>query len=255
MEIRRYLSIIRRRVVLVILIIAAALAAGWLITPRTDTYTATSTLYVGSRSINLDPTSDQISGDRVAGLDRLIGTFVELVGSRPVAERAAESAEGLPSPDDILARTTAEQVTNTNLIEVSFSDANPGIAQAVANNVSETFVEQIREFEPREATRDGEQVISLYEPAELPALPEPSGLRRNLVLTGVLGVLVAGAVLALLEYLDITLRTPEDAERQLGLPVLGVIPVLPDDSLEKWRPVQAGAAAAAAAERSGGPHA
>jgi capsular polysaccharide biosynthesis protein len=256
MEIRRYLSIIRRHLVLVVFIIVAALAAGWMITPRTETYTATSTLYVGSRSINLDPTSDQISGDRVAGLDRLIGTFVELVESRPVAERAARRAQasvaGVPLPADIVSGTMAEQVPNTNLIEVSFTSEDPVIAQRVSDSVARTFVEQIREFEPRETETEAEQVISIYQPAARPTLPEPSGLRRNLILTGVLGVLVAGAVLALLEYLDITVRSPEDAERQLGLPVLGVIPPLrKEESLGRWRPIARTGPAPVGAERPG----
>jgi capsular polysaccharide biosynthesis protein len=256
MEIRRYLSIIRRRLVLVVLIIAAALAAGWMITPRTETYTATSTLYVGSRSISLDPTSDQISGDRVAGLDRLIGTFIELVESRPVAERAARLAQaavdGAPVPSEIVSGTLAEQVPNTNLIEVSFTDEDPVIAQRVSDSVATTFVQQIRQFEPRETETEAEQVISVYEPAALPTLPEPSGLRRNLILTGVLGVLVAGALLALLEYLDITLRSPEDAERQLGLPVLGVIPALrKEEALGRWRPIARTGPGPVGAERPG----
>ena len=51
MELRRYLSILRRRLLLILAIVVAALAAGWLITPRTHQYTASSTLYVGSAAI------------------------------------------------------------------------------------------------------------------------------------------------------------------------------------------------------------
>jgi hypothetical protein len=49
---------------------------------------------------------------------------------------------------------------------------------------------------------------------------------RTLALAGVFGVLAAGALLALLEYLDITLRSAADVERQLELPVLAVVPAL-----------------------------
>jgi capsular polysaccharide biosynthesis protein len=224
MEIRRYLSIIRRRLVLVVAIMVAALAAGWLITPRDDTYTATATLYVGSRSI--DPTSDQVSGDRVAGLDRLITTFTELVHTRPVAEAAAAEPGVTQSADEIMGATSAGQVPSANLINVSVTLADPAESQLVANAVSAAFVDQIRSFEPRDTAIETEQVVSVYELAQLPSQPEPSGLLRNLALAGVLGIIVTGIVLALLEYLDITLRSPEDAERQLGLPVLGVVPAL-----------------------------
>jgi capsular polysaccharide biosynthesis protein len=228
MEIRRYLSIIRRRLPLVIAIIGAALAAGYLITPRTDTYTAQSTLYVGSRSFDLDPASGDVSGDRVTGLDRLITTFKALVTSRPVAEIAAERADlataEVPSVDDITAATTAQQLPETNLILVTYSHPQPHVAAAMANAVAGALVQQIRDFEPRRTRSDTEQVISRYDEARLPTQAEPSHLPRNLILSGALGVVVAGALLALLEYLDVTLRSREDAELQLGLPVLGVVP-------------------------------
>lgn len=51
-------------------------------------------------------------------------------------------------------------------------------------------------------------------------------LARNLAL-GLLAGLMLGVLLALgFEYLDDTLKSPEDLEKQLGLPVLGVIPLL-----------------------------
>jgi hypothetical protein len=53
-------------------------------------------------------------------------------------------------------------------------------------------------------------------------------LARNLGLAGLLGLIVAGALIALLEYLDISMRSAEDVERQLELPVIGVVPALGD---------------------------
>ncbi|MBW8312064.1 MAG: polysaccharide biosynthesis tyrosine autokinase [Rhizobium sp.] len=51
-------------------------------------------------------------------------------------------------------------------------------------------------------------------------------LPRNLAL-GLLAGLMLGVLLALaFEYLDDTLKSPEDVEKQMGLPVLGVIPLL-----------------------------
>jgi capsular polysaccharide biosynthesis protein len=222
MEIRRYVSIIRRRLILVVAILAAALAAGFLITPRVRTYTSTSTLYVGSRSIDINPQSGQVSADRAAGLDRLIKTFTALVPTRPVAEAALKATGAKRSPDQVIANTSAKQVTDTELIEVSFTDSDPGVSTMLANGVGSALVEQIRSFEPRAST--GDQVLSVYDTARGLGSPNSSGLGRNLALAGIFGLIVAGGVIALLEYLDITIRSADDAERLLELPVLGVIP-------------------------------
>lgn len=227
MELRRYLSIVRRRALLILAIVAAALAAGYFATPRDKTFTATTTLYVGSRSIDIDPRSGDVSGQRVAGFDRLITTFTAMIRSRPVADDAVREA-GINRPAGaVSAATEAEQVPNTNLIRVSVTQDDPAAARALSNGVAEAFVAQIREFEPRD-TATSEEIASVYQRAGLPG-PNASSLPRNLALAGLFGVLVAGALVALLEYMDISLRSSEDVERHLELPVLGVVPALGDE--------------------------
>jgi capsular polysaccharide biosynthesis protein len=227
MEIRRYLLIVRRRLPLVVAIVIAALLAGWLVTPKTKTYTATSTLYVGSRSVDINPLSGQVSGDRVTGLDRLIATFAAMATTRPIAADAVEASGIDRTPEQVIGSTTAQQVVNTDLIDISVTDSDPGHSETLANAVATSLVDQIRAFEPAAARGSAsEQVISLYEPATRPGAANPRGLFRNVVLAGLFGVLVAGAVLALLEHLDITLHSAEEVERELDVPVLAVIPAL-----------------------------
>jgi capsular exopolysaccharide synthesis family protein len=47
---------------------------------------------------------------------------------------------------------------------------------------------------------------------------------RTLILGGILGVFLGIGLAFFLEYLDNTIRTPDDVQHHLGLPVLGVIP-------------------------------
>jgi capsular polysaccharide biosynthesis protein len=226
MEMRRYLSIVRGRWVLVLTIVIAALAAGLFVTPRGHTYTAESTLYVGSRSIDTDPTSGQVSGDRVAGLDRLISTFTAMVGTRPVAQDAITKAKVARSPDGVIAESSAQQIAATDLIQISVTDSDPAVSKALADGEAAALVDQIRAFEPRDTKGDTGNVISVYENAALPGAPNRSELRRDLALAGLFGLIVAGIMLALLEHLDITVRSADDAERELDLRVLAVVPAL-----------------------------
>lgn len=67
--------------------------------------------------------------------------------------------------------------------------------------------------------------ISVVDRAQ-PGFKYKPSLARNLAL-GLLAGLMLGVLLALgFEYLDDTLKSPEDVEKQLGLSVLGVIPLL-----------------------------
>jgi polysaccharide biosynthesis transport protein len=65
--------------------------------------------------------------------------------------------------------------------------------------------------------------IMQIEPAPVPSAPIQPQPLRNALLGGVSGALIMGAIAFLIEYLDDTLKTPEDINQHLGLPVLGLI--------------------------------
>jgi capsular polysaccharide biosynthesis protein len=225
MELRRYLSILRRHAALVLAIVVAAVAAGYLVAPKGHTYTATSTLYVGERAIDVSPTAGELSGNRVAGFDRLIGTFSAMVSTNKIAAAAIANAQVDRSPGAVAASTTAKQPSGTNLIAVSVTDRSAAVSRKLADGAASALIDQVHSFEPRTTTADADQVLSLYEAAPSATLNH-SPLKRDLGLAGLLGLIVAGIVLALLEHLDITVRSAEDAERELDVPVLAVVPSL-----------------------------
>ncbi len=66
--------------------------------------------------------------------------------------------------------------------------------------------------------------LLVVEAANAPARPAPSPLPRTTAAAGLAGMVLGIAVALFLESLDDRIRTPEDAERALGVPVLAQIP-------------------------------
>jgi polysaccharide biosynthesis transport protein len=75
----------------------------------------------------------------------------------------------------------------------------------------------------------GTNNISLVDAATLPGAPYAPSLTKNVLISLALGLLVALAVATFLEMMDDTFKTPEEIEEQLGLAVLGIIPVASGD--------------------------
>ncbi len=71
---------------------------------------------------------------------------------------------------------------------------------------------------------EGSSNITIVDTAEVPQAPFAPNLRQNLMMAMLMGLFAGIALAFFLEYLDDTLRTPEDMERLTKLPVLGVIP-------------------------------
>ncbi len=65
--------------------------------------------------------------------------------------------------------------------------------------------------------------LSIIEPANVPNSPVRPKVLQTTALAAVVGFLLTGGAIVASEALDDTLRTPEDINRYLGLPVLGMI--------------------------------
>ncbi len=71
----------------------------------------------------------------------------------------------------------------------------------------------------------GTNNISVVDEAKTPVLPYKPNLKLNALLALVLGLLGGIGLAFLLEHLDDTFKQPDEVEKRLGLPVLGIVPL------------------------------
>jgi polysaccharide biosynthesis transport protein len=70
----------------------------------------------------------------------------------------------------------------------------------------------------------GNNNISIVDSAALPRFPRTPNLPRNLMMGLFAGILLGLLAAFALDYMDDSFKSPEDIERSIGLPVIGVIP-------------------------------
>lgn len=228
MELRRYLAILSKRWPLIVATVIVALAVSYLATPRKAIYTAQSTIVVGPRQYSVATgTGTKISSDQLIPVAILINTYSALIPTAPVARDAIARTHVPRSVAQVISETLSQAVPNTQLLRVTVSDPNPAIAQRLATGVANAFVAKVYSFKPDQAATAGSLPtvpVYVFQPAGLPTAPLPDHLKSHLVIAGVFGLLAALALVVVLEYLDVAIKSVEDAERRLQLPVLGVIP-------------------------------
>jgi succinoglycan biosynthesis transport protein ExoP len=71
----------------------------------------------------------------------------------------------------------------------------------------------------------GNTSVVVISEANIPTVPVKPNKTLNMAIAMVLGLMLFTLLAFILEYLDNTIKTPEDVSRELGLSVLGVIPV------------------------------
>jgi capsular exopolysaccharide synthesis family protein len=78
--------------------------------------------------------------------------------------------------------------------------------------------------------------IKIIDKALVPELPVPLNTGRNIILAIMLGIFLGTGIAFFTEYLDNTIRDPEEIEKAMNLPSLGVIPfVSPNGSRKSFR--------------------
>jgi capsular polysaccharide biosynthesis protein len=220
MELRHYLRLLRQRLVLVVLTVVAGLAGGYLISHHAPTYQTQTSIYVGSRQ----PAGGSSSTD-IIQLDRIIATYAAMVKSGPVAEGAIQASHAPRSPGQVVAETSASVIPNTNLINISVTDTDAGVAQALANGVAASFITQVQNLSTSSgAAPNSTPSVSVFQAAGRPGAPIPTSVKRDLALGGLFGLVVSVGLVLLVDYLDISIKSAEDLEHHSDLPVLGTIP-------------------------------
>lgn len=215
-DLREIFQIIRKRLFLVIIIpllaiIASGVASYFLLEPL---YKAPTTLMLW-KDVEMDQTTM-----RASDLDfnrKLATTYREIARSRLVAEETINKADLDMSPETLSGMVEVSSVGDTEIISISATYKDPEVAAYLANIVAEVF----KDLVPEMINIDNVQIIDRAIPPSSPVAPRP-GL--NMAVAGFLGLMVAVGLVFLLEYLDDTIKTPEEVNKLLGLNVLSAIP-------------------------------
>ncbi|UNC93577.1 YveK family protein [Candidatus Contubernalis alkaliaceticus] len=150
---------------------------------------------------------------------QLVNTYREIAKSRLVAEEAAKRLQMNLTPAELSSMVEVSLVKDTEVISISVTNKNPELASIIANEVAEVFQNQV----PLLIKIDNVKVIDKAVPPVSPIAPRPL---LNIAVAGVLGFMVAVGLAFLLEYLDDTVKTPDEVHRLLSLNVLGTVPAI-----------------------------
>lgn len=95
------------------------------------------------------------------------------------------------------------------------SDSNQQLYEAVLKRLKETGVTGGLDTNN----------VSVVEDATVPKTPIKPRKTVNLIVSVLVGLFVGVGVALTIEYFDTTIKTPDDVERYLGLPVIGIVPI------------------------------
>ncbi len=232
MELREYVTILRRWVWLIALGTLLAGGTAFIVSRNIEpVYRSSTMLFLNpAASSPLLPFSLSLSAEDLAR------TYSESMRTWSFAELVAQEMGGGVTPDEVLSAISTRHIPRTQFFEVSAINTDPGEAQKLANTsarvlVTKNIAHQRERQEQQQQIKGplgGEETpvdtAVVWDRARLPTEPLERKMLQNTLLAAIVGCMLAVGVAFLIEYLDDTIKTSEDVSQALGLPTLGAIP-------------------------------
>ena len=215
-DLREYLSIIKKKwfimAILCVVCVAASTVYSFFIAK--PVYQAETTLIVKTEKTE---GTNSLSNDQVMVSQKLALTYGEIIKSRKVLDEVIKNLDLKESNGSLASKISVSTVTDTQIIKVSVQDTNKSNAAKIANEIPKVFAKEAI----RIADANGVEVI---DKAQTPVNPVSPNKKMNILIAGVLGVMIGLFIIFIIEFLNNKIKTPQDIEKELGLPLLGVIP-------------------------------
>ena len=181
------------------------------------TYTASSRLYImnTTQADNYNTDGEQIvSTTDLSSSLMLSKDYIEILQSERVTKAAAQRM-GLLSLGDY--DISVSSATDTRMIKIVVTGTDQKGVAKLANILTEEFTACVQQIIHMDN-------VTVIDTATVPAGPSGPAKAKNTMLCAMAGLMIALAISFLRYFLDTTIKSSDDIERYLNLPVLAKIP-------------------------------
>ncbi|XJZ27099.1 YveK family protein [Bacillota bacterium Lsc_1132] len=225
-SLKELLETLKKRLLLILVItITAVLVSGvvsyFFLTPI---YQASTQILVNQAKNN----QNVYSPSEVQTNLQLINTYNVIIKSPAILDKVAKDLNLDMTTDELNKKITVASEKDSQVVNVSVQDPDPAKAAKIANTTATVFEKEIVKI----MNVDNVSILAkaTVSANQSPIKPKPL---LNIAIALVVGLMAGVGVAFLIEYFDNTIKSEQEIEKLLGLPVLGVIATIEDSKLEK----------------------
>ena len=227
LDLKELISIFLNKKYLIIIVLLVSAILGIIytnnfITPLYQSSTTLVLVQIGSDNISQQTS---ITTTDVTLNSKLVDDYSEIAKSKTVASTVKNNLNLQQSIEDIQESVSVTAIAETEVIRITVTNSDPGLAYAIANEVATVFKDKVNEIYKVSN-------VHVLDKAEVPNEPSNIHLLKNIVIFMFVGFILVSAYILLINMLDTTIKTDLDIEKNLGLPVLASI-VLTDENVKK----------------------
>ncbi len=209
----KLLNILKKNIKLLLILLAICLVVSAALTffVMPDKYTASTQILV-----NMKKSSSDLAFQNVQSSLQSVNTYTEIIKSPRILDKVSREFDGQYSTAELNSFLKVTNQTNSQIITVSVTTGNKSESDKIVNKISKVFAHDM----PKIMSVDNVTILSSAHDNAVKVSPIVS---VNLVISIIVGIVLAILIIFLKELLDKRIKTEEDVESQLGLPILGSI--------------------------------
>lgn len=155
----------------------------------------------------------------IAANQKLAATYRELVTSRSVLNEVIEDLNLTYTVSQLQKMITVQNVNETEIIKIAVSSSKPKEAKEIANVVAIKFQDEVKDIYNLEN-------VSIIDKAVLAKEPYNINVVKESIIYIALGVVLSCGVIFVIYYFDNTIKSIDQVEKRLGIPVIGTVPMV-----------------------------
>ncbi len=205
--------VLRRRIWIIIAsgLIGAIIALLYTLFLIKPLYQSSSMIYIFSKTTTVTSAIDLQIGKQLTVDFEILGK------SRPVLERVISDLQLDTDYESLLRTVSVDNPTDSRIIKITVKNQDPQLACDIANSLAENLAARVAEVTDTTKPSSVEEAV----PAVVPISPSK---KKNTIMGGMVGVLIAITIILVMHFSDMSVRTEDDVRKYLGLGTLAAVP-------------------------------
>lgn len=186
-------------------------------------------VYQSQVSMLIRPEQPLVADPNTATLssDQITATYAALMTEPPLLQQVMNDLNIGGSPEALAKEITVTPRSGTTIIDVTVNDSSPTRAASIGNTLTRDFISSEKQIQRSETTSPNSQTgdnFVVVSPAVANPVPISPNKKLNVGLAFAAGLLLAIAIVLLLQYLDPSIRDDRELEERTGLAPLSQVP-------------------------------
>jgi len=147
----------------------------------------------------------------------LVSTYSSIVKSRRIIDSVIENLSLEYTYEELTKNITVSNESDTEIIKIVVVDKNRTLAANIANEIVKVFGEEIKDIYKLQNVSTVDQAKEATEPCNVNVV-------KDIAIYLLIGIVLAFGSIFIVYYFDTTIKSAEEIENKLGLPVFGIVP-------------------------------